>query len=257
MNGLKLLATVTVFWCVVSGALTWAVPPPPPDLITAEEAPCAFNLRGVYVGWRPSEGSVAFRIYRDWGQVAEVSLFNDTETYQYWRNWNVVPGATHWYTVTALNVADEESGSSAPAWMETTSCGPLPTQPLDLVAVPTGCDSVLLAWTPGAAGERQIRIVDIVRTWPSTITAYRIRRATSADVGWITSTSVRTFLDWHIGAAGSEPDNWYMDDGSLTPRYGEPLTGGGTYYYAVQALNAQGNRSLYSDVVQVTLPPCP
>lgn len=254
---MKSILVLVAFWFVVSGDLTYASPPLAPSLLRVRQAPCAFNLPGAALEWLPVTDAVKYRVYWAGVQQREVPHQLGSLAAQYLHRWNVPVGDESDYSVTAVNASHEESAPSNVVTLTTIACGPLPTQPLDFSVVATGCDSTLLVWTPGAAGERRIWIGSILRVFPSKIRAYRIRRATDADVSFITGTSVRTFLDWHLGDVGLEPDNFYFDDGLLTPRYGEPLAGGGTYYYTVQAVNAEGNRSPYSNVVEVTMPLCP
>jgi hypothetical protein len=233
-----------------------AAPPAAPELLRVHQAPCAYNLPGAALEWSPVADAERYRVYWSGIQQRELAAQLGNLGPQYYHRWFVPVGDDDEYWVTAVNALDEESLPSNTIALVTTGCGELPTQPLSFAAVPTGCNSVLLTWVPGAAGERRIWILKLLRVFPSQIHAYRIRRATDADLTFLTSTSARTFLDWHLGENGGEPDNYYFDDGSKTPRYGEPLAGGGTYYYVIQAVNAEGNRSQYSEVVSVTMPPC-
>ena len=233
-------------WVIV--ASVWAVPPSAPGQLWVSERPCSYNTRSVYIDWVPSFDAAAYRLYRN-GSIfkATIPVQHDNEGLQHYTHWWIEEGVTSTYWVTALSDLDEESAPSPSGTITTTACGLAPSQPQDLAVVPTSCTTTLLIWTPSDGG-----------AYP--LFAYMVRRSGEDDLEEMTERgSSRVFRDWvwNPPRGVPEPPNFYFDDGVSGSRYGDPLEGGKTFYYSVQAYNFMANSSPPSEIVEVVMPPCP
>jgi len=223
-----------------------AVTPPAPEWLAVRERPCSFGTRSVYVDWKPVVDAEAYRVWVD-GSIlkSELPAQFENEGTQHYTHWWVEEGRTYTYWVTALQGV-EESVPSPSGVITTSVCEVGPSQPQDLSVVPAGCRSTVMIWTPSDGG-----------AYP--LFAYMVRRSTVLEELYQRG-SVKNFLDWVWNPPRGipEPPNFYFDDdSSCCSTYGDPLEPGGTYFYAVQAYNWMANASELSNVVEVTMPPCP
>jgi len=184
-----------------------AVATTPPADLEAPSVPTgvsavALSPGSIQVSWTASTDNVAvtgYKIYRD-GALADVS---ETTSYI---DTGLDPETVYSYTVSAFDLAGNESAQSSPAAQATTPADEEPPSvPTDVVAVASSASEIHVSWTPSTDNGR--------------VAGYKIFRD-----------SVQ------IGMADFEP--CAFSDSGLQPNT--------TYYYTVSAYDAAGNESVQS-----------